>query len=145
MCDAILSGFLKNYAANFAFSLDSTNSSDTQCFNLSADFNAFNICSTYFTDCATLDLRMELIVSDNSSRVSFFDGRNVTNVVVMPPAKCTCGSGSSNNIFVAGMTAATVVLSSIVMIGIAIAIVVVCHKRRKKVEINKLVAISFCT
>ena len=145
MCDAILSGFLKHYAANFAFSLDSTNSSDTQCFNLSADFNAFNICSTYFTDCATLDLRMELIVSDNSSRVSFFDGRNVTNVVVMPPAKCTCGRGSSNNIFVAGMTAATVVLSSIVMIGIAIAIVVVCHKRRKKVEINKLVTISFCT
>ena len=86
---------------------------------------------------------MGLIVSDNSSRVLFFDGRNVTNVTnvsVVPAARCTCKEGSRST-HSAGATIAAIAVPSGIAVtfigGIVIAMIIASRKRMKKVEINR--------
>ena len=103
--------------------------SDRKCFNISANYNAGNLCS-FFPDCINHHLLLELIIT-NGSHVTHVEGKNVTEIVVEIPDICLCEQEEAPGINIA----AIVVLSLLVIIAVvcilALILIMRCRKYRK--------------
>ena len=108
------------------FSAISNDLNETKCFNISADYSVVNLCS-FFADCNNRHLALELS-AENGSRVSFIEGRNVTDIEVQFPSMCVCKEDTAaawiNIVF-------GVVSSVVVMIAIVGAVILaLCYKKK---------------
>ena len=130
----IFSGFLEISDTTFSFFLHNGNLKDMECFNISVDYNFISIC-THFSDCSSIHLPLEILLTSNESRVYFSDGGNVTDIVVAPPNQCVCDEASGSSSVPVWTIVVAVVPSLIVVIIISPAIVVItafCYKKNKE-------------
>ena len=105
-----------------------------ECFNISADYNFISIC-THFSDCSSIHLPLEILLTSNGSRVYISDGGNVTDIVVAPPNQCVCDEASGSSSVPVWAIVVAVVLSLIVIIIISLAILLImvfCYKKNKE-------------
>ena len=86
---------------------------DTKCFNVSADYNIGNLCS-FFNDCIDRHLMLKLEII-NGSRVTFVEGKNVTEIVLENPDTCLCEEEETP-----GINIAAIVVPSFFVISTAV-------------------------
>ena len=100
--------------------------SDRKCFNISADFEAGNLCS-FFPDCINHRLMLELTIT-NGSHVTHVEGKNVTEIVVEIPDICLCEQEEAPGINIVLLS--PLVIFAVVYI-VAVILILCCRKYRK--------------
>ena len=110
-----LTDLIKLSADSLNFSVNFTNPSQTECFNISIEFGVVNICG-YF-DCSAIEIELNLVVLDETPRVHV--NTPDPTVIIELPKQCEilCLSPDS------GVTIAAIILS--IIVGITIAAIVV--------------------
>ena len=98
------------------FSVNFTNPSQTECFNISIEFGVVNICG-YF-DCSEIEIELNLVVLDETPRVHV--NTPDPTVIIELPKQCEILSLSPDS----GVTIAAIILSIVVVITLAAIVVV---------------------
>ena len=115
--------------------MNSANLSDTQCYNISVDFDAEDICDRS-SDCSDIVLLSHLTKTNENDYVSLIEGRDTTEVRVKLPERCTMScltpTDSSSS---TGLSVIIIIVIAIVSLSVVVAIVVtiaVCFWYRKR-------------
>ena len=109
--------------------MNSRNQSETECYNISVDFQSQGICDI-FKSCSEVCLLSQLIENDSVSI-----NEDTTEVIVEVPNQCKCSTNetSSSPASVNDAVIAASVLSVVVAIAIvAVIIVIIFHRRKAK-------------
>ena len=124
--------------------MNSANLSDTQCYNISVDFDVEDICDRS-SDCSDIVLLSHLTKTNKNDYVSLIEGRDTTEVRVKLPEKCTMScltpssstdSSSSTGLSVIIMIVIAIVLSLSVVVAIVVILAVYCKRKLKKYNIS---------
>ena len=117
-----LTDLIKLSADSFNFSVNFTNPSQTECFNISIEFGVVNICG-YF-DCSEIEIELNLVVLDETPRVHV-NTPDPTVTIELPRQceiiLCSQPDAASND---SGVTIAAIILSIVVVITLAAIVVV---------------------
>ena len=106
--------------------MNSRNQSETECYNISVDFQSQGICDT-FKSCSEVRLLSELMRSNENDSISI--NEDTTEIIVQLPNKCKCQTETfhSNN----DAVIAASVLSVVVALALLIVLVVTIFSFRK--------------
>ena len=110
--------------------MNSRNQSETECYNISVDFQIEGICDI-FKSCGEVRLLSQLMKSNENDSVSI--NEDTTEVIVEIPSQCKCSTNetSSSPASVNDAVIAASVLSVVVAIAIVAVIIVIIFHRRK--------------
>ena len=118
--------------------MNSANLSDTQCYNISVDFDVEDICDRS-SDCSDIVLLSHLTKTNKNDYVSLIEGRDTTELRVKLPEKCTMSCltpSSSTGLSVIIMIVIAIVLSLSVVVAIVVILAVYCKRKLKKYNIS---------
>ena len=112
------------------------NISASDCYSISADFQAAGICDLFRENCDSVHLLTQLNKSNESDPVVITVDRAIVTVEIPDQCRCSSPSSDKNNIIITATTSS--VLSVVVAIGIAtvIIVMVLLHYRRKAVFVT---------
>ena len=129
LCITDLTDFIKLSADGLNFSVNFTNPSQTECFNISIEFGVVNICG-YF-DCSQIQIELNLVVLDDTPRVHVNTPGPTVSIKLPRQCEILCSppdAPSNDN----GVTIAAIILSIVVIITTAgIVVVSVLYFRRR--------------
>ena len=129
--------YLSQSSTSLSFVVNNENRSTTQCYGISANFEAENICDLFRQSCSSVNLRTELFKSNESYSVSIIDGK--AEIVVEIPDKCKClsneASPTSDNSNKDAVIAASTLsaLMALVITGVIVVLIFYCRKTKSLV------------
>ena len=104
--------------------MNSANLSDTQCYNISVDFDVEDICDRS-SDCSDIVLLSHLTKTNKNDYVSLIEGSDTTEVRIKLPERCTMScltpTDSSSS---TGLSVIIIIVIAIVSLSVVVAIVV---------------------
>ena len=113
--------------------VDSENTTATQCYNISVDFQAEGICDLFGQTCDSVHLWTHLSKSNKTDPVSITE--NTSQVVVEVPDQCKCSSPQKSQ---TDIVIAASVLSVVVAIAIAaLMMMIIFYYRKKRIFVTK--------
>ena len=144
------STYLSQSPSRLYFVVDSENTTETQCYNISVDFQAEGICDLFGQSCGSVNLWTHLSKSNKTDPVSIT--RNSAQVVVEVPDQCKCSSPTQSDNETTRQTLTQsdrqsqndiVITASVLSVVVAIAIaavimmIVLFYYRKTKVLVTK--------
>ena len=121
--------YISQSSSKLYFVVDSENTTATQCYNISANFQAQGICDIMFGQtCDSVHLRAHLSKNNESDPVSITG--DSAQVVVEVPDQCKCSSPSSDS-NIDNITASVLsVAVAIAIVGVIVVIIFFCRKTK---------------
>ena len=114
------SGLITNTSSRLSFSVNDTHPNDTQCYNISADYNINNLC-----DYCHIIIESQLMRDNENDRVTILNGSSTAEIVVELPESCMCLSNPSSTSTISDGVIVAIVLSVLLVLAIIITIIVV--------------------
>ena len=130
---------MKHNTKHLNISVRDTNLLERECYNVSFDYNAENLCNHF--NCSTIELVSSLAKGDEDARVHV--NRSSVSVFVEPPDKCGCTTDSTpssssptdNSAIILAATIPSLVIG-IALFAVAVVIILYYTKIRKLKEVN---------
>lgn len=118
------SNIIQNASNILSFSVNDTNQSDTQCFNISTDFSEKNPCN--YCDVV---IESQILKTSESDHVAIING--TAELVVTLPEDCVCEESTSTSSDISDAVIAVISLSILLFILITLIFVVIIIYFRK--------------